>query len=81
MNFELIMIGTGSAFPKHSYNSCYAIKSHGGLMLVDAGGGNGIFNAINDSGIKFSDIHHIFVTHTHTDHILGAVWLIRVLSI
>ena len=52
MNFELIMMGTGSAFPKHSYNSCYAIKSYGGLMLVDAGGGNGIFNAINDAGIK-----------------------------
>lgn len=77
MNFELIMIGTGSAFPKHSYNSCYVIKSHGGLMLVDAGGGNGIFNAINESGIKLSEIHHIFITHTHTDHILGAVWLIR----
>lgn len=77
MNFELIMIGTGSAFPRHSYNSCYVIKSHGGLMLVDAGGGNGIFNAINDSGIKLSEIHHIFITHTHTDHILGAVWLIR----
>ena len=71
------MIGTGSAFPKHSYNSCYVIKSHGGLMLVDAGGGNGIFNAINESGIKLSEIHHIFITHTHTDHILGAVWLIR----
>ena len=36
MNFELIMIGTGSAFPRHSYNSCYVIKSHGGLMLVGA---------------------------------------------
>jgi len=46
-------------------------------MLVDAGGGNGIFNAINDAGIKLADIHHIFITHTHTDHILGAVWLIR----
>ena len=77
MNFELIMIGTGSAFPKHSYNSCYAIKSPGGLMLVDAGGGNGVFNAINDAGIKLADIHHIFITHTHTDHILGAVWLVR----
>ena len=73
MNFELIMIGTGSAFPKHSYNSCYAIKSPGGLMLVDAGGGNGVFNAINDAGIKLADIHHIFITHSHTDHILGAV--------
>ena len=61
--------------------ACYVIKSHGGLMLVDAGGGNGIFNAINESGIKLSEIHHIFITHTHTDHILGAVWLIRVLSI
>ena len=51
MNTELIMIGTGSAFPKHSYNSCFAIRSESFLLLVDAGGGNGIFAALQKSGI------------------------------
>lgn len=53
MNTELIMIGTGSAFPKHSYNSCFAIRSESFLLLVDAGGGNGIFAALQ----KLSLIH------------------------
>ena len=60
MNTELIMIGTGSAFPKHSYNSCFAIKSESFLLLVDAGGGNGIFAALQKSGIAVADIHHLF---------------------
>lgn len=25
-------------------------------------------------------IHHIFITHEHTDHLLGIVWLIRVIA-
>lgn len=62
MNTELIMIGTGSAFPKHSYNSCFAIKSESFLLLVDAGGGNGIFAALQKSGIAVADIHHLFTT-------------------
>ena len=77
MNTELIMIGTGSAFPKHSYNSCFAIRSESFLLLVDAGGGNGIFAALQKAGIAVADIHHLFTTHVHTDHVFGAIWLIR----
>lgn len=25
-------------------------------------------------------IHHIFVTHEHTDHILGIVWMVRMIA-
>lgn len=25
-------------------------------------------------------IHDMFVTHAHTDHILGAVWMIRIIA-
>lgn len=77
METELIMIGTGSAFSRHSYNSCFAIKSESFLLLVDAGGGNGIFAALQKSGIAVADIHHLFITHVHADHVLGAIWLIR----
>lgn len=77
MTAELIMLGTGSAFPKHSYNSCFAVKTGSSLLLVDAGGGNGIFQALERCGLKVSDIHDLFVTHTHTDHLLGLIWLIR----
>ena len=45
--------------------------------MVDAGGGNGILGRLRDADIQVTDIRHLFVTHTHTDHILGVVWIIR----
>ncbi len=74
---ELIMLGTGSAFPVNSYNSCFALRNKSSLLLVDAGGGNGILSIIDKAGIDCRDIHDLFITHVHTDHILGAVWVIR----
>ena len=32
---------------------------------------------LENENIKLSDIHDIFVTHAHTDHIFGVIWLIR----
>lgn len=32
---------------------------------------------MEDAGIPFQKVHHMFVTHGHTDHIMGAVWVIR----
>lgn len=45
--------------------------------MVDAGGGNGIISAMKAANIAIGEIHDFFVTHVHTDHILGAVWVIR----
>lgn len=75
---EIIMLGTGSALVTECYNTCFAIinDSHK-PMLVDAGGGNGILKQLKSAGIDINDIHDMFVTHTHTDHILGAVWVVR----
>lgn len=77
MESEIIMLGTGSAFPSRSYNTCFAIKTPSLLWLTDGGGGNGIFPALGRAGIDPADIHHVFVTHSHTDHIFGIVWLMR----
>ena len=30
--------------------------------------------------VSFDQIHHIFVTHEHTDHILGIVWMVRFIA-
>lgn len=49
-------------------------------MLVDAGGGNGILTQLDRVGLHLADIHHLFITHAHTDHLLGAVWIIRVVA-
>ena len=44
---------------------------------MDAGGGNGIFKQLEQAGVPFTGIREMFVTHAHTDHILGAIWVIR----
>ena len=47
--------------------------------MVDAGGGNGILGQLPAAGVAIDDIHHLFVTHAHTDHVLGVVWVVRVI--
>ncbi len=47
------------------------------LWLTDGGGGYGVFEALERCGIQPPDVHYLFVTHAHTDHIFGAVWLLR----
>lgn len=71
------MLGTGSAFPAHSYNECFILDTGSGRLLVDAGGGNGIIHILEKAQLDIATIHDFFVTHTHTDHILGAIWIIR----
>ena len=35
---------------------------------------------LEKAGIAIEHIHDMFVTHAHTDHILGAVWVIRMVA-
>lgn len=74
---RITMLGTGEAVTTHCYNTCFTLQSHETTLLVDGGGGNGILVQLENAGISISDIDALFVTHTHTDHILGAVWVIR----
>ena len=30
--------------------------------------------------VPLDAIHHIFVTHEHSDHILGIVWMVRMIG-
>ena len=74
---KLRILGTGNAQAIECYNTCLTIENENGLLLVDAGGGNGILKILENENIKLSDIHDIFVTHAHTDHIFGVIWLLR----
>lgn len=77
MQEQLLVLGTGNALATHCYNTCFAIRSGEEYFLVDAGGGNGILRILEQMEIDCAHIHHIFVTHEHTDHVLGIVWMIR----
>ena len=77
---KLIMLGTGNAAVVNCYNTCFALSRGEKYFLVDAGGGNGILLQLQKAHIPLNGIHEIFVTHAHTDHILGVIWMIRVVA-
>lgn len=77
---SITFLGTGNAMCTRCYNTCFYLRSEAGGILVDAGGGNGIFRQLYKAHISYEEIRHIFVTHVHTDHIFGVVWLIRKIS-
>ena len=77
---QITMLGTGNATVSQIYNTCFVLQTPSSMMLVDAGGGNGILSQLKKAGIQISDIHHLFVTHAHTDHVLGVIWVIRMVA-
>ena len=77
---KLIVFGTGNATVTKCYNTCFALKKENEYFLVDAGGGNQILSILENKQITLNQIHHIFVTHAHTDHVLGIIWVIRMIG-
>lgn len=77
---KITMLGTGNATVSQIYNTCFLLQTPSTLMLVDAGGGNGILSQLKKVNVQISDIHHLFVTHAHTDHVLGVIWVIRMVA-
>ena len=75
MNDYITMLGTGNALATRCYNTCFTLHGEKGVLLVDAGGGNGILTQLEKAGIRREDISDLFVTHAHTDHLLGCVWI------
>ena len=74
---KLIVLGTGNAGATRCYNTCFILLDGKEPLLVDAGGGNAIFTQLERAGIRPSDIHHAFLTHCHTEHLFGMIWMIR----
>lgn len=74
---ELTILGTGNAMVTKCYNTCFTISNDAGYFLVDAGGGNGILVQIQEAIIPWKEVRGMYLTHAHTDHLLGAVWVVR----
>ena len=77
---NLIMLGTGHGTATKCYNTCFVLGKGEDYLLVDAGGGNQILGLLEEQDIALNQIHHMFITHAHSDHILGAVWIIRMVG-
>ena len=76
---KLTMLGTGNALVTECYNTCFLLEDGGRRLLVDGGGGNAILHQLRHAGVDWMDIHHIFVTHKHIDHLLGVLWMVRMI--
>lgn len=61
------------------YNACFLMVNNSKYFLVDSGGGAILLKQLKLLNIKPEDIHDIFISHIHIDHMLGCIWLIRYL--
>lgn len=76
---KLTVLGTGNAMVTKVYNTCFALTQGDQTLLVDAGGGNEILKRLPQAGITPDSLEAVFVTHKHIDHLLGVMWVIRLL--
>lgn len=77
---KLTVLGTGHGTATECYNTCFTISEGKEHFLVDAGGGNGILKQLKSAEIPPENLIGMFISHTHTDHIMGAIWVIRIIA-
>jgi len=74
---KIIMLGTGCGSTINYYNTCFLIQNEKGNLLVDTGGSVEIVKRLKQVNIELQDIDNIFISHSHTDHILGMIWILK----
>jgi ribonuclease Z len=74
---RLIVLGTGQAVCIHHHNTCFALDNGEEYFLIDGGGGSDILSSFYETGIEWQKLHYAFLSHQHTDHLLGMVWVVR----
>lgn len=77
---NITMLGTGNALVTEVYNTCFIIEDEEKLFLVDGGGGSTIMNQIKRAGFDWKNVREIFLTHIHVDHLLGVLWMVRMIT-
>lgn len=75
---KITMLGTGHAVTSKCFNTCFVYENENGKMLVDTGGGQQLIFRLHEAGVNLEDISCVFLTHRHTDHLLGLPWLLRI---
>ena len=49
------------------------------LWIIACGGGSAILHQLKHAGYDWMDMRHIFVTHKHVDHLMGIIWMVRMI--
>ena len=73
------MLGTGNALVTECYNTCFLIEDRKQWFMTDGGGGSAVLHQIKHAGADWMAIRHIFVTHKHIDHLIGIIWMVRMI--
>ncbi len=77
MSTSILFLGTGDAMPMLRYNTCWLLEQSEASLLVDGGGGLETVKRLHRLNYDLNRIRAIFLTHGHTDHLLGAIWVLR----
>lgn len=77
---KITMLGTGSGGTLNLYNTCFVIQNDAGVFLIDSGGSVEIVKRLKQANIGLEDVKNIFISHSHTDHILGLIWMFKKMS-
>lgn len=72
---RLTLLGTGTPSPSLKRKSSgYLIELPGKTVIVDLGGG--AYQRFLETGLRPTDVTHLFVSHLHSDHILDIPHLV-----
>ena len=77
---QLTALGTGFAVASKCYTTCFTISDGAEHFMIDSGGGSGVLTNLEKLDISYNQVHHIFLSHCHTDHIMGVVWMLRMIG-
>lgn len=79
-NFELHILGCGSATPTTIHNPSSQVLSYREkLFMVDCGEGTQL--QMRHNKLRLSKLNHIFISHLHGDHCFGLIGLISTLGL
>lgn len=76
---KILVLGTGGGLTLNCYNTCFLLENNEKYWLVDTGAGAQILNQIQNVKVDLNNIHDIFISHKHVDHLLGIFPLLRVI--
>lgn len=77
---QITALGTGYAVATNCYTTCFTVSDGKEHFMIDTGGGNGVLTNLEKRNISYNQVHHIFLSHCHTDHVIGAVWMLRMIG-
>ena len=65
--YHITMLGTGNALATRCYNTCFTLHDPSGeILLVDAGGGNGILTRMEQAEIDLRCPRPLYHAYTPT---------------